>query len=176
MGMMCTYTGKRIDLENVKTEDVNIRDIAHALSLICRYTGHTSKFYSVAEHCVLLSKANMPGSPLARLLHDAAEAYVGDVGSPLKQLLTRYQYIENQIHKVIAEKYRVDFDSVKPGDTVMLMIEANALMPLEFFTGTIGLNPPFPSGHVEIEGWSPEVAERKFLNRAINLGLRKWVD
>ena len=171
MGTICTYTGKMIDLENVKVEDIYIRDIAHALSLLCRYTGHTSKFYSVAEHCVLLSEAeNMPGTPLARLLHDASEAYLGDVSSPLKLLLPHYQYLENRVHKVIAEKYQVDFDPVKPGDIAILMIEANALMPLEFFPGTRE-SLPYSDQKIEIVGWSPLVAEGNFLIQASKLGV-----
>ncbi len=173
MGMICTYTGKLIDLKDVKIEDICIRDIAHALSLICRFNGHTSKFYSVAEHCVLLSEAEgMPGTSLARLLHDAAETYVGDVSSPLKQLLPMYKMLEHRVEKLIAVKYDVDFSSVKSGDQAMLMLEASALMPRMFFLGTELKFPDLGSGVTKIEGWSPEVAERKFLNLAISLGVQ----
>ncbi len=172
MGTMCTYTGKLIDLKNVKIEDICIRDIAHALSLICRFNGHVSKYYSVAEHCVLLSEAkNMPGTPLARLLHDAAEAYVGDVSSPLKQLLPMYKMLEHRVVKLIAVKYGVDFDPVKPGDTAMLIREARALMSPEFFLGFDVEGIPLFAEEIRIEGWSPEVAEVEFLNRAANLGV-----
>ena len=172
MSLMCTYTGKMIDLEYVQMEDICIEDIAHALSLICRYTGHTSRFYSVAEHCVLLSQAkNMPGTPLARLLHDAAEAYLGDVIRPLKQLLPHYQYLENRIHKIIEAKYQVIFNLVKPGDTAMLIREARAIMSQEFFLGFDVVCDPLFGEEIRIEGWSPEVAERNFLNQARSLGL-----
>ncbi len=173
MGKLCTYTGKLIDLENVKAEDICIRDIAHALSLLCRYNGHTKHFYSVAEHCVLLSKAEgMPGTPLARLLHDAAEAYLGDVSSPLKPFLHYYQYLEDRIQKVIAEKYRIDFGPVKPGDTVMLILEAQVLMSPMFFDGSSIMNlPPVPDD-IHFMGWCPRVAEQEFINRAVSLGVQ----
>lgn len=171
MSLMCTYTGKMIDLENVKAEDICIEDIAHALSLLCRYTGHTRSFYSVAEHSVLLSRAEgMPGTPLARLLHDAVEAYLGDVIRPLKHLLPHYQMLEERIHKVIAEKYQVNFDPVKPGDIIILIREAQVLMPPEFFNDFYVEDlPQFPN---DIQGWSPEVAECEFFSRAIGLGVQ----
>jgi len=83
-----TYTGKLFDLLNPVPEMVCIEDIAHSLSLICRYTGHTKEFYSVAQHCTLMAECTqLFGNPLARLLHDAAEAYIGDMSSPWKQML-----------------------------------------------------------------------------------------
>lgn len=173
MDMMCTYMGKMINLEAPQPKDICIEDIAHALSYMCRYTGHTSKFYSVAEHCVLLSEAvNMPGTPLARLLHDAAEAYLGDIISPLKQFLPTYQILEERMNRIIAKKYQVDFDPVKPGDTTMMVIEANVLMPMGFFQGFDAEQAlPYLDPEIKIEGWSPEVAEKRFLARAGFLGI-----
>ncbi len=169
MGVMCTYTGKTIDLEDVRAEDICIQDIAHALSNLCRYTGHTSSFYSVAEHCVLLSKAeNMPGTPLARLLHDAVEAYLGDVIGPLKTLLPRYKQFEYQIQRVISRKYDVDFEPVKPGDIELLIIEALTIMPDKFFPEPVRCN---LDKNIIIEGWTPFEAEENFLLRAKELGI-----
>ncbi|KKN64872.1 hypothetical protein LCGC14_0487060 [marine sediment metagenome] len=169
MNEMCTYTGKLIDLEDVKAEDICLVDIAHALSNICRYNGHVISFYSVAEHCVLLSKAEgMPGTPSARLLHDASEAYVGDVARPLKALLPNYRRLEDQIHKVIAEKYGVDFGPVTPGDTELLIIEARAIMPDEFFPEPVRCR---LNENIIIEEWTPPVAEENFLQRAEELGI-----
>ena len=169
---ICTYTGKLIDLENIKAEDICIRDIAHALSNLCRYTGHVSTFYSVAEHCVLLSRAeNMPGTPSARLLHDAVEAYIGDVARPLKNLLPDYRKLEDMIQKVISEKYGVDFDPVKPGDTAMLVVEAHTLMPSEFFGDFKIYDESLLDGSITPYGWDPLTAEQHFIDQAITLGL-----
>jgi len=91
MSWILTYTGKRFDTLNPKPEDICIEDIAHALSMICRFGGHCRQFYSVAQHCLLVS-CNLPvEAELWGLMHDAAEAYVGDVVTPIKRLL----YVEN---------------------------------------------------------------------------------
>ena len=83
-----TYTGKIFDLLNPKPEMVCIKDIAHSLAYQCRYTGHTKFFYSVAQHCVLMAEnPDLPGDPLQKLLHDAAETYIGDMARPWKNLL-----------------------------------------------------------------------------------------
>lgn len=86
---MQTYTGKRFDPLNPDPTLIDIEDIAHALSNICRFGGHSSRFYSVAEHSVLVGEAlwnlhHDADLALAGLLHDAAEAYLGDVPRPLK--------------------------------------------------------------------------------------------
>jgi hypothetical protein len=104
---MQTYTGKKFDLLNPRVEDVDIIDIAHSLSMQCRYNGHTLKFYSVAEHCVHVANALPYNLRLAGLLHDAAEAYVGDCISPLKNLLPYFKGIEDRILEAIAVRFQV---------------------------------------------------------------------
>lgn len=137
-----TYTGKTFDFLNPKPEDVCIEDIAHSLANICRYTGHVRKFYSVAQHCVLAAKADSPSNPLQRLLHDADEAYIGDIVSPWKQLLGVHEnkfisaYIpvrlfEQKIQKVIGLALGVDLThsaEVKAVDNRMYFTEVRDLM------------------------------------------------
>jgi hypothetical protein len=89
MSWITTYTGRRINPLDPRAEDVYIEDIAHALSLKCRWTGHVSTFYSVAQHSVLVAKelrraGHSPRTQLAGLLHDASEAYLPDIASPIK--------------------------------------------------------------------------------------------
>lgn len=130
-----------------RPEDVDIRDIAHALSNICRFTGHTREFYSVAQHSVLASQIVPPASALTALLHDAAEAYMGDIARPWKRFLyvrtepvmdRVYESLRDVEHKlldVILAKFgcstAVDADiwgPVAKADEVLLVTEARDLM------------------------------------------------
>ena len=98
---------------------ISIGDIAHSLANLCRYTGHTHNFYSVAQHSVLVSKVVPQKRALAGLLHDATEAYIGDVAAPFKSLLPKYRAYEKKIMEVIADKYSFEYpfhDSIKKAD------------------------------------------------------------
>ena len=115
-----TFTNKIIDLENPTPDMVDIEDIAHALSMTCRFGGHCRDFYSVAEHSVnvelLGTYSGIPGlmkdggkHTLSLLLHDAAEAYLGDVVSPLKYMLRpQYQELEKRWLRAIELKFDID--------------------------------------------------------------------
>lgn len=118
-----TYTGKHFYPLNPKSEDICIEDIAHSLSQICRYNGHTNQFYSVAKHSILLSYlAEDYGidseGQLYYLMHDAHEAYVGDMTMPMKYnlrilgLYKVYNKIVKKIDKVIFKKFniKVEYD------------------------------------------------------------------
>jgi len=90
MAKIQTYTGRLVSVPFIREEDVCLEDIAHSLSMQCRFNGHTDFFYSVLHHSLLGSKkAEYPTIELAFLLHDAAEAYTGDIATPLKRL-TKY--------------------------------------------------------------------------------------
>lgn len=107
-GIICTHTGKVIDVLHPRIEDIDIEDIAHALAFQCRYGGRCESFYSVAEHCIIMSHYDfLPGRPLAKLLHDASEAYVGDVVRGIKMLLPVFQQIEQEFHRLIGLKFGV---------------------------------------------------------------------
>lgn len=130
MSYILTKQHIHFDLLNPTEEMVNIKDIAHALGHICRFTGHTNRFYSVAEHCIYVSYIVKPEFALEALLHDAQEAYVGDVSQPLKQLIPDYRAIEDRIEKVIRARFGLPekmSPEVKKADLQMLMIERGAL-------------------------------------------------
>lgn len=112
-----TRTGGRLNLLNIRPEDIRLDEISNALSNQGRYNGQTSRFYSVAEHCVHLCKyAEAKGMSLnhqrALLLHDASEAFMGDLVYHLKQQFPYFKEIEDNIMKVIFDKYGVDYDSI----------------------------------------------------------------
>lgn len=133
-----TASGLTFDIANPTPEMVRIEDIAHALSRICRFGGHVEvEWYSVAEHCLLCAELAHrdklpPEAKLAVLLHDAAEAYIGDVIKPLKVMLPEYDAIEAGVEAAVAAALEVDFighaETIKRYDHAMLVNEKNLLI------------------------------------------------
>ena len=110
MNYITTYTGKHFDPTSPDMSLVDIRDIAHALSLTCRGNGHVQTFFSVGQHCIWCAReASARGYDrrvvLACLLHDAGEAYMSDVPRPLKHMLSEYTAVEERLLQKIYEKY-----------------------------------------------------------------------
>lgn len=130
MGYIQTLSGKHFDYINATTDDIDIEDIANALSNICRFAGHLPEFYSVAQHSVLASQIVPPELALEALLHDAAEAYCQDIPAPLKALLPDYRRIETEVDDLIRSKFNLPMhltDVVKYADLVMLATERRDL-------------------------------------------------
>jgi hypothetical protein len=136
--MIETYTGRIVDPLGLRAEDVYIEDVAHALSNLCRFTGHTSAFYSVAEHSVHVSLMVPREHALMGLLHDAAEAYLGDVSSPLKAHVMigprTFEEVEAFAMGVILQALGAKGAPghkahVKSADMTLLHVEGSALLP-----------------------------------------------
>ncbi len=128
-GIIETHSGLAVNVFEPGPEMIDIGDIAWALSQICRFNGHASRFYSVAEHSVRGSLHCSFENALWFLMHDAAEAYVGDVPTPLKN--GAYREVEERVLRVIAEKYGLSWPmpvEVHEVDARMLATEARALM------------------------------------------------
>ena len=102
-----TYTGKQFWPLDPRPEDLDIVDIAHALSNICRFTGHCRTFYSVAEHSCHVSIILPPELKLWGLLHDASEAYLCDIASPVKHQMPHYQRFERRLMLTVAERFNL---------------------------------------------------------------------
>jgi hypothetical protein len=129
---MQTFTGKLIDLANFTAEDVRLPDISHALSIINRFTGHARVPYSVAQHSVMVSKIVPHADAMWGLLHDASEAYLGDVARPLKAMLPDYVDLERHVQQTIAAAFHLPWPmpaSVKAADNRALMAEKRELVP-----------------------------------------------
>lgn len=130
MSFIQTLSGKHFDYLNAQTDDVDIEDIATALSNICRFAGHLPEFYSVAQHSVLCSQIVPQEYAFEALMHDAAEAYCQDIPAPLKRLLPDYRRIETLVDDLIRSKFGLPLhqtDLVKYADLTMLATERRDL-------------------------------------------------
>lgn len=164
-----TYSGIKFYPFNPKIEDVSIEDIAHALSNQCRFSGHTYKFYSVAQHSRYTSQI-CEEDKLWGLLHDATEAYFIDVPSPIKNFIRFFKKYEKRLAKVIAKKFDLPFpipQEVHRADKSIFNIEWDCLMNQEkgFFD--------VKTDYFKIEPETPEIAKQKFLDEFYKLTLKK---
>lgn len=156
-----------------RVEEVFISDIAHALSMQCRFGGHLPFFYSVAQHSVLVANILPSQERLVGLLHDASEAYIQDVVRPIKNHLTNYKEIERLNEVVIFSKFGLSYpisDAVKEADDCILATEWR------------DMRTPRPDDDVQKYGgnpidnkivpWSPEVARKQFLDMFYSLTVK----
>jgi uncharacterized protein len=133
-----TVTGRKIYFDRLDKMEYDIEDIAHALALRVRWSGHVKYFYSIAQHSVMVSYLVRPENQMAALLHDASEAYLPDFPSPLKWYLADkgidfLKSMEGQIDATIAKQYGFKYPrdpEVKAADIMMLATEHAQLMPL----------------------------------------------
>lgn len=165
-----TSGGTYFNFESPWESKIDIVTIAHALAQICRFTGHTSQFYSVAQHCYMASFIVPPELAFAALMHDAAEAYIGDVAKPLKRMLPDYKNIESAVEDAVFHHFCVrgiDDPWIKRADLIMLATEQRDLMPAHddnWFAGT-DIKPL----DEKITPWDSKTAKLKFLQRFNNL-------
>jgi uncharacterized protein len=146
------------------SSDFTIEDIAHGLANICRYSGQCSSFYSVAEHSILVSETAI-GFEFEALLHDAAEAFLGDITRPLKQMLPEYKRIEANVERAILDRFGVKSlpSQVKKADLRVLAAEQKQIMP-EGTDGWVRGQKVDPAPIV-VRHLPPQEAKRVFLER-----------
>lgn len=139
-GWILTCSGRRIRPLDPNPRDIRLVDVAWALSMKCRYNGHTSEFYSVAQHAVLVShlleiNGCSPQEQLWGLHHDDSEAYLPDVARPIKPLLVGFAEVEAKVMAACAQAFGLDGavepKNVKLLDTAILWDEMLALMQLD---------------------------------------------
>ena len=165
-----TQSGRAFYPFDPKPADVDLGDIAHALAQKCRWNGHTNRFYSVAQHSVLVARYTIaPADRLWGLLHDAGEAYLPDVPSPIKRFCPEIVEAENRILAAVA----VAFDlppmlpsTVHYADMLVRSAEARDLMGLDVTLAPWNEFPPFGDGIVALP---PDAAERLFFDTFFKL-------
>lgn len=176
-GWIQTYSGRRVFPLGLTTDDLDLEDIAHALSMKCRFNGHCKEFYSVAQHCVLASRLVEP-SAFAKeaLMHDAAEYVLPDFSTPVKAWRgDAFKVGEWHADRAIAERYGLLYPrppEVKVADIRLVLTEKRDLM----FDNGDDWSKSFPGfkpyEYFHIRGWAPEYAKRMFLERAEYLEIK----
>lgn len=160
---MQAYPARRFWPLDPRAGEVSIESIAHSLAMQCRYGGHCLRFYSVAEHCVLLARWVEPRWALWALLHDASEAYLVDVPRPVKAGLEGYKRIEAVVMDAVVKRFnllpfRIPI-AVHEADMRITTDEHQQNMAPGLVWGTDELEPL----GVKLQFWSPDEAERQFL-------------
>lgn len=187
-----TFSGNYVDTEYPKADTIVLEDIAHALSQLCRYGGHTKRFYSVAEHSVLVSRRMeaqgfSKWECLAGLHHDDSEAYLGDIPRPLKTHLgERYAALSDRMDRAIVAGLELPFlaeafhaPEVKDADNWALFVEARTMLPSRGVNWTSSFEDWGIASRTEAEaeedpqywygGQDPITAEGQFLSRHYEL-------
>jgi hypothetical protein len=169
-----TYTGRRFNLLKPRAVDINLVDIAHHLSLICRFTGASRYHYSVAQHSIVVATL-LAGTPyqMEGLMHDAAEAYYGDASSPMKMAMrvdgkpSQYDRLIARCERQIAKKFGLFYPwppAVHDADMKALALERrDALLPSVDVDWQRWNMPPVGMGQSIVQV-TPEQAEQSFLN------------
>ena len=166
---MQTATGRKFYPLSPELCEYDIEDIAHALSLTCRFGGHCREFYSVAQHLWYASQHAHPSIVREVFMHDAAEAYCVDLPRALKAALPAYKELEHRIERCIAKAFSLQYPwppGVKEVDLRVLAAEHRDVMrPGPQWA-------PLPEAYgLQIVSWGPRAAKRHFLSRARDLGL-----
>ncbi|WP_160012416.1 hypothetical protein [Rhizobium sp. 18055] len=156
-------SGNWFDLLDPWNSEFSIEDIAQGLANICRYSGQCNSFYSVAEHSIHVSDT-VEEFKLEALLHDAAEAFLGDITRPLKQLLPQYQEIEKSVEDAIFSRFGLEKSSksvIKAADLRVLATEQSQLMPVgtDYWAAGSGIQ----RADIRIEFLSPSAARDRFM-------------
>lgn len=159
-----TKSGRQVSLLNPLSSQIDIGDIAHGLAYQCRFNGQTTRFYSIAQHCLMVASILPDHLKLAGLLHDAAEAYVGDIVQPLKLLLPDFQVIEDRFMQAIGLRLGITLGhhpDIKHADLVALATEKRDLLPRERCNWAV-LDGISPMSRMTLP-MTPEQAEEAYL-------------
>jgi hypothetical protein len=171
-GWVETYTGTKFYPFEPNPEHINLLDIAHPLSQMCRFTGHCEFFYSVAQHSINCAKEMMllgepPRMQLYALMHDASEAYLQDIARPIKSSIGNYEEIEAKLMDAIWDAFGIprpsedEWQKVKQVDDLMLLNEAKILMKCKHWD--LGEFPVIQNARFRITEMSMRSVEAEFM-------------
>lgn len=165
-GFTRTFSGIKFWPIDPRPEEIAIEDIAHGLSLMNRYNGHTPRPYSVAQHSVLVSEACNPKDALWGLLHDASEAYIADIVAPAKASMPEYKQVEKNLMLAVCRKFWLSPEQPKSVSVADKKILATEIRDI-FGENAVGdfWNVPEKPVETKIKILSWQQAEQKFLAR-----------
>lgn len=166
MSIVRTYTGKNLDLANPDPRQICIEDVAHHLAKLDRYNGAGHWSYSVGQHSLLVAETLPPEYKLQGLLHDATEAYLGDVVSPLKAMLPEYRKIEQNVMSAICKSFEITFPRpkiIKRADQAVMAAEMEQVVKWPDLAKRPELPPP-PKG-VVIKAMPWQEVKQVFMER-----------
>jgi len=174
-----TLKGNAFPIFDPRPSDIDIEEIAHTLAMQCRFNGHIKHFYSIAQHSVLVSKLleewkHPVEIVFEGLMHDAAEAYVGDVISPIKRSIPAFSDVEHMTWVAIADRYNlphVQSPVVGKADIAMLLVEKRDLCAPEPLSWGISYEGPLPVRRIKELGWKD--AKAMFLKRFAELTAKR---
>lgn len=169
-----THCGRHVHPLDPRPDEISIFDVARSLSHLCRFLGHTTAFYSVAQHSVLVSKLVPAEDALWGLLHDASEAYLADLPAPIKRAaqMTAYRLAEGRLMVTICKRF-----GLKPEMPRSVMMADKAMLATEFRDVTTMNDARWirdecgvpPLANLHIDPWQPNLAKRMFLDRWVEL-------
>jgi hypothetical protein len=173
--IIMTFSGNYFNLLYPEQNKILLEDIAHALANTCRFGGHCREFYSVSQHAVLVSHLAPKEFAWDALHHDDAEAFLGDIPTPLKQLLPEFKKIEHNLEQVIWKHYGISSvlnPAVKNADLQALMIERYSFMPLDDIAWDcfkdVTISEMMPE-MIPLKALSPNDAKKLFIERHLEL-------
>ena len=173
--------GNKFFFHDLEKSDICIQNIAKPLAKLCRFNGQTPGWnhYSIAEHAINVSKLVPKKYRFCALMHDAAEAFLGDVTTPLKRNLPQYKTIEMKWDDFIAQSYGYQYPfppEVKKADYEMCVLEYHTFFKdvwkfnPEVDTDLICTSTPINPALIKFEYWPPRLAYEAFMERYIELG------
>ena len=175
-----TVSGRRVNPFDPDPSQLDVGDIARALANICRFGGHSRVFYSVAQHSVIVSelveqRGGDADDVFAALMHDASEAYLGDMPHPIKHrsaLGAAFKAAEEHLELALRERFRIkaDVPEIKRADRALLATERRVFSAENWHWPELdGVEPP----ELELVAWPPDEAAAAFARRYAELDARR---